>query len=894
MSRRGPWRSRALAITLAATASAAMVAGAVIRLRRPRRPGADAQARRPEHREAGRPAARPDDARGEARADPAAGRQPGARRRRRRSRGRRRLQPHRPGEDQPAPAHRGRAVAAAHPDPVRVRHDPRLQDDLPDPARGGLELRSGRRGHRRHDRRARVDAPGSSRSTARWSTSRTSRAGAGSPRARARTRTSARSWPRPASAPRRATTTARPTRSSRARSTSPPTASPRAAASTTRPTCPSSGCGTCTCRRSRRRSTRAPTRRCARSTPSTACPGCANPETETQILKNEWGFDGFIESDFTAVAELRACPPVNPPTGPCGHGLAADGPDAARLALNAGTDSEMVSTNVVDFGAQLVRNGQVSIKRIDDAVRRILRVKFRAGLFEHPFVDEAAGRGEDDAARRRRRRAQRRRPLDGPAEERRPDAAVLDPTSSRSPSSARSATTRPTCSGRGPGAATRRPSCRSSTASRPRSRARTSRSRRAATSTARSPGHRRRAGARPRAADVTVLVVGESAAMSGEASSRADISLPGHQEDLIAALKETGKPFAVVLMNGRPLTLDDVDANAPAILEAWFRGIQGGNAVADVAVRQGQPGRQAAGHLPAHGRADPAVLQPREHGPARRPEQQVHLEVPRRAGDAALRVRVRPELHDVHRLEPAPGLRRRCRRTATSRRPSTCRTRARAPAMTSSSSTSTTRSRASSSRSAGCAASSASRSTPGQKRTLQFTLGRDDVGFYDNTGRFVVEPGAIDVFAERSLDRRRAADVPCDGALTRAGVSGLPAGATRPAGPGRAAVRSARSAAWRAPARNARRWASGRPRRRRGRAPTARGPRRRSEAQRAALVDDRAGARGVERDRLEDGAAGDGVAQEAGPARRAPRRTPPPRAARGADDGRRSRWHGPR
>ncbi len=118
-------------------------------------------------------------------------------------------------------------------------------------------------------------------------------------------------------------------------------------------------------------------------------PGCANPETETQILKNEWGFDGFIESDFTAVAELRACPPVNPPTGPCGHGLAADGPDAARLALNAGTDSEMVSTNVVDFGAQLVRNGQVSIKRIDDAVRRILRVKFRAGLFEHPFVDEA-------------------------------------------------------------------------------------------------------------------------------------------------------------------------------------------------------------------------------------------------------------------------------------------------------------------------------------------------------------------------------------------------------------------------------------------------------------------------------------------------------------------------
>src|SRR4051812_7342847 len=63
-------------------------------------------------------------------------------------------------------------------------------------------------------------------------------------------------------------------------------------------------------------------------------PGCADPETETDILKHEWGFDGFVESDYTAVAELRACPPVNPNTGPCGHGVAADGPDAAQAALN--------------------------------------------------------------------------------------------------------------------------------------------------------------------------------------------------------------------------------------------------------------------------------------------------------------------------------------------------------------------------------------------------------------------------------------------------------------------------------------------------------------------------------------------------------------------------------
>src|SRR4051794_9482757 len=83
-------------------------------------------------------------------------------------------------------------------------------------------------------------------------------------------------------------------------------------------------------------------------------PGCANTYTETNVLKKRWGFDGFIESDYTAVAELRGCPPVNPDSGPCGHGVAEDGAEAAEKALNAGTDSEMVSTNYRDFGKQLV------------------------------------------------------------------------------------------------------------------------------------------------------------------------------------------------------------------------------------------------------------------------------------------------------------------------------------------------------------------------------------------------------------------------------------------------------------------------------------------------------------------------------------------------------------
>ena len=123
-------------------------------------------------------------------------------------------------------------------------------------------------------------------------------------------------------------------------------------------------------------------------------PGCANPHIETDILKKEWGFDGFIESDYTAVAELRACPPKNPDEGPCGHGVAADGPSAGALALNAGTDSEMVSTNIRDNGKQLLSTGQISMRRLDDAVRRILRVKFRAGLFDNPYVDQDAIAGK--------------------------------------------------------------------------------------------------------------------------------------------------------------------------------------------------------------------------------------------------------------------------------------------------------------------------------------------------------------------------------------------------------------------------------------------------------------------------------------------------------------------
>lgn len=107
-------------------------------------------------------------------------------------------------------------------------------------------------------------------------------------------------------------------------------------------------------------------------------PAHGNPHTMNAILKEEWGFDGFVVSDYTGVEELIA------------HGFAEDGADAARLAFNAGLDMEMVSTNVTEHGEQLVADGLIGETRLDDAVTRILRLKFALGLFDQPYTDEPA------------------------------------------------------------------------------------------------------------------------------------------------------------------------------------------------------------------------------------------------------------------------------------------------------------------------------------------------------------------------------------------------------------------------------------------------------------------------------------------------------------------------
>jgi beta-glucosidase len=495
-------------------------------------------------------------------------------------------------------------------------------------------------------------------------------------------------------------------------------------------------------------------------------PGCANHETETDILKGEWGFDGFIESDYTAVAELRACPPKNPDSGPCGHGVAADGPSAAAAALNAGTDQEMVSTNLRDFGKQLLAQGRISMSRLDDAVRRILRVKFRAGLFDHPYVDQAKATDPSSfvtkSDREKARWAAGRSmvllkneggvlPLD-PSK----SVAVIGPLGE-------SVKVNPTDPVTGPGHDMLGPwwgQGRDEDAVSPVDgikaadphttyTAGCTMSHQELTDPANECASVDTAAvtAAAQSADQVLIAVGETREMSGEAEARSNIKLPGRQQEIIDAVKATGKPFAVVLFNGRPLDLSDVAASSPAILEAWFPGTEGGNAVADVVFGKVNPGGKlpvsfprSVGQVPIYydheptGRpCDPTIrwnsryrdivacdpLYPFGYGLSYTTFKVGGLQLSRSTVSPHGSVRATVSVtntgsrtgDDVVQLyihDPVASIEQPVRRLRGFQRVTL---------------------------------------KPGETQTVSFTLDRSDFGYYDNSGRFVVEPGEIDVYA---------------------------------------------------------------------------------------------------------------------------------------------------
>jgi beta-glucosidase len=316
-------------------------------------------------------------------------------------------------------------------------------------------------------------------------------------------------------------------------------------------------------------------------------PDTANSYLLTTILRNEWQFGGTVLSDYQAVQELEA------------FGFATSGAEAAQLAITAGVTIEMgvqvpsqYSTYTL-YLAGLVKSGKVSMATINNDVRHVLTLKYLAGLFANPLTDPnrvktaeltpanlAAARTMADRSMVLLNDNNHALPLSTGV----PSIAVVgpladDPSDQLGPdvpigySSSDLTSVVPVLDGIKAAAphatVTYAQGCDTS-----------------CTSTA---GFAAAVSA-AQASAVTVVVVGEPAADSGEASSRSDISLPGQQTALVQAIAATGKPYVVVLMNGRPLTLGWVADNAPGLLEAWFPGTEGGNAVADVLFGKVNPG----------------------------------------------------------------------------------------------------------------------------------------------------------------------------------------------------------------------------------------------------------------------------------------------------------------
>ena len=152
---------------------------------------------------------------------------------------------------------------------------------------------------------------------------------------------------------------------------------------------------------------------------------------------------------------------------------------------------------------------------------------------------------------------------------------------------------------------------------------------------------------RPEQSDFVILAVGESADMSGEAASRSSLDLPGRQLELIQAIHSIGKPYAVVLMNGRPLSINWVASNSPAILETWFAGTEGGNAIADTLFGDANPGGKLPVTFPRSVGQVPIYYNHKNTGRPRRQRSEIRIAVYRHAVDAALSVRLRLELYAI-------------------------------------------------------------------------------------------------------------------------------------------------------------------------------------------------------------------------------------------------------
>jgi beta-glucosidase len=319
-------------------------------------------------------------------------------------------------------------------------------------------------------------------------------------------------------------------------------------------------------------------------------PATGNKWLMADLLRKQWGFDGFVVTDYTAINEMVA------------HGV-GDEATAGELALKAGTDMDMVGEVFLKNLGNSLKEGRVTTAELDGAVRRILEAKYKLGLFEDPYRYADEGRAKAtimkeefiDASRDIARKSMVLLKNSNNALPLKPSGSValIGPLVNRQ----RDMIGNWSGAGDWKQAVSVEQGIRNVVGNKVKiNYAKGANITDDEQMIKRLNAHggqldidKRSSEAMIQEAvkvaqgsDVIVAVVGESQGMSGEAASRSDITLPGQQLELLKALKKTGKPMVVVLMSGRPLALSWEDKNADAILQTWFAGTQGGNAIADV------------------------------------------------------------------------------------------------------------------------------------------------------------------------------------------------------------------------------------------------------------------------------------------------------------------------
>ncbi|WP_256761067.1 beta-glucosidase BglX [Cohnella sp. WQ 127256] len=305
-------------------------------------------------------------------------------------------------------------------------------------------------------------------------------------------------------------------------------------------------------------------------------PATGNSNLMRKLLREEWGFDGILISDWGAVKELIA------------HGIAADESEAAQKAIQAGVDIEMMTSCYAKHLSELVENKEVDVALIDEAVMRILTLKQKLGLFDNPYRAADPEREKEIVFCDAHREAARELAVKSCVLLKNEDVLPLK----RNGKIALIGPFAQSGDLLGPWSWTGSKEDVVQLADAMKSKLNSSAELVVAAGcdfeTA-TEAQWVEALAAAEAADVIVLALGEHSDMSGEAGSRANIQLPEVQLELIRKLEELGKPIAVVLFNGRPLDLHGVYDKVDAILEAWFPGSEGGLAVADLLFGDANP-----------------------------------------------------------------------------------------------------------------------------------------------------------------------------------------------------------------------------------------------------------------------------------------------------------------